>query len=78
MVIFQSIIRDLQDLPAPILLKAAQYIHQLNPRRLTKQDRLAALRSSAGGISKEDADIMERSIKESDQIIDEFNGSNTW
>jgi|GEM_PF-5997791 len=71
MVLVQSVIQELQELPTSALLEVAQYVHQLrrlNPKRKNGGERLAALQALAGSISKEDANIMERVIEESDQI----------
>lgn len=71
MVLVQSIIQELQELPASALLKASRYIHQLrvlNPKKKSAEHRLTALKALAGSISNEDADIMENAIKESDQV----------
>lgn len=68
MILVQSIIQELQELPTPALLKAAQYIHRLNPKKKFKQDRFAVLKALAGSISREDADRMNQAIKESDQV----------
>lgn len=71
MLLVQSIIQDLENLPTPALLKAAQYVHRLrksNPKRKNREERLAALQALAGSITKKDADIMQCSIKELDQI----------
>ena len=68
MVILESIIHDLRSLPAPRLLDVANYINQLNPKRKTKEERLAGLMATAGCMSAEDANEFERAIKESDRI----------
>ena len=68
MVLFQSIIQDLQDLPPPILLKAAQYIRQLNPKK-KKKNRLGLL-ATAGCLSGKEGEEFERAVREEADRID--------
>ena len=52
MSVLESIVRDLEALPAPKLVEVARYVSRLNPRR--REERLAAIKATAGCLSEEE------------------------
>ena len=64
----EIIVEDLKSLPTPKLEEAAAYIHRL--RETSRADRLAILRETSGIINPEDADAIEKTIKENCEKID--------
>ena len=64
----EIIVEDLKSLPTPKLEEAAAYIHRL--RETSLADRLAILRETSGIINPEDADAIEKTIKENCEKID--------
>ena len=64
----ESIVKDLEALPAPKLVEVAHYVSGLNPKR--KEARLAAIRATAGCMSGEDGATFERLVREEADRID--------
>ncbi len=66
--VLESIVRDLETLPAPKLVEVARYVSRLNPRR--RAERLSALKATAGCLSKEDGAAFEKAVREEGDRID--------
>ena len=73
MSVLESIVKDLETLPAPRLVEVAHYVSGLNPKR--REERLAAIRATAGCMSGEEGAAFERlesegvwSLKESEGV----------
>ena len=62
MVKLEDIIEELKTLPPERLEKAADYIHRLN--FASQQERKAALQRTAGSLTNEEADELDRIIEE--------------
>ncbi len=62
MTALQSIIADLEALPATALQSVADYVHQMRQR--TTEDRQAAFDASFGSMTKDEADAFDRLIEE--------------
>ncbi|PTX98687.1 hypothetical protein DB345_02935 [Spartobacteria bacterium LR76] len=58
----ESIVRDLEALPAPKLVEVARYVSRLNPRR--REERLAAIKATAGCLGEEEGRAFETSVRE--------------
>jgi hypothetical protein len=63
MVKLQDIVEELKTLPPDQLERAADYIRRLNSA--SQQERETALRRTAGSLSNEEADELDRIIEES-------------
>lgn len=68
MSVLESIVKDLETLPAPKLVEVARYVSRLNPRR--REERLAALKATAGCLSGEEGAAFERAVREEGGRID--------
>lgn len=68
MSVLESIVKDLETLPAPKLVEVAQYVSRLNPRR--REERLAALEATAGCLSGEECAAFEKAVREEGERID--------
>lgn len=67
MTVLESIVKDLETLPAPKLVEVAHYVSGLNPRR--REERLAALKATAGCLAGEEGAMFERAVRaEADRI----------
>ena len=64
----ESIVKDLESLPAPKLVEVAHYVSRLNPRR--REERLAALKATAGCLSGEEGAAFEKAVREEGQRVD--------
>ena len=64
-----SVIEDLKALPPSNLERAADYIHRL--KRITDQERYAIIDRTAGSLTREEADELERIIAEGCEQLDE-------
>ena len=69
MVRLQDIVEELKTLPPERLERAADYIHRLH--FASQEERKGVLRSTAGSLSNEEADELDRIIKEGCEQIDE-------
>jgi hypothetical protein len=69
MVKLQDIVEELKTLPMERLERAADYIHQLN--FASQQECKAALQRTAGSLSNEEADELDRIIEEGCEQVDE-------
>ena len=68
MSVLESIVKDLETLPAPKLVEVARYVSGLNPKR--RDERLAALRATAGCMSGDDGVAFERLVREEADRVD--------
>lgn len=64
----ESIMADLESLPANALQKVADFVHQM--RQLTTADRQAAFDASFGSMPKDEADAFDRVIEEGCERIE--------
>jgi hypothetical protein len=58
----ESIVKDLEALPAPKLVEVAHYVSSLNPKR--REARLAAIAATAGCMSGEEGATFEHLMRE--------------
>jgi hypothetical protein len=65
----ENIVEDLKALPPTKLEVAADFVHRL--KRISDEERQAILTRTAGALSPEEADEMERVIEEGCEGIDE-------
>ena len=65
----QDIVDELKTLPPDRLERAADYIHRLH--FASREERKTALRRTAGSLTAEEADELERIIEEGCEQIDE-------
>ena len=65
----ENIVEDLKALPPPKLQMAADYIHRL--KDVSEEERKAALSRTFGCLSSEEADELERVIKEGCEQVNE-------
>jgi hypothetical protein len=65
----QEIVAELKSLPPERLERAADYIHRLHSA--SQQERKAALQRTAGSLTDEEADELDRIIEEGCEQIDE-------
>ena len=68
MSVLESIVKDLEALSAPKLVEVAHYVSRLNPRR--REERLAALKATAGCLSGEEGVAFEKAVREEGGRID--------
>jgi hypothetical protein len=66
--VLESIVKDLETLPAPRLVEVAHYVSGLNPKR--REVRLAAIEATAGCMSGEDGATFERLVREEADRVD--------
>ena len=66
--VLESIVKDLEALPAPKLVEVAHYVSRLNPKR--REERLAALKATAGCLVGEDGEAFEKAVREEGDRID--------
>ncbi len=65
----ENIVEDLRSLPPARLEVAADFVHRL--KRISEDERQAILTQTAGSLSAEDADAMEKAIEEGCEQINE-------
>ena len=65
----ENIVEDLRSLPPARLEVAADFVHRL--KRISEEERQAILTQTAGSLSAEDADAMEKAIEEGCEQINE-------
>jgi hypothetical protein len=65
----ENIVEDLKSLPPARLEVAADFVHRL--KRISEDERQAILTRTAGALSREEADELERVIEEGCEKIDE-------
>lgn len=65
----ENIVEDLKVLPPAKLEVAADFVHRL--KRISEEERQSILTRTAGALSAEEADELERAIDESCEKIDE-------
>lgn len=68
MSVLESIVKDLEALPTSKLLEVAHYVSRLNPHR--REERLAALKATAGCMSGEEGAAFEKAVREEGERID--------
>ncbi len=68
MTVLESIVKDLETLPAPKLVEVAHYVSGLNPRR--REERLEALKATAGCLPGKEGEAFERAVREEADRID--------
>jgi hypothetical protein len=61
MTVVESILRDLNELPNPVLVDVARYVHSLNPK--SKERRLSALLATAGCMDTAEGESFELAVK---------------
>lgn len=71
MSVIETIIKDLEKLPAPKLLEVARFVHQLEPADSERNARrLEALNATAGCMSGEEGAQFEKAVREEADRID--------
>ncbi len=65
----ENIVEELKSLPPAKLEVAADFVHRL--KRISEEDRQAILARTAGALSPEEADELERVIEEGCEKVDE-------
>jgi hypothetical protein len=65
----ENIVADLKSLPPARLEVAADFVHRL--KRISQEERQAILARTAGALSPDEADELERVIEEGCEKIDE-------
>lgn len=68
MTAIESSLRDLETLPASKLVEVANYVSRCNPKR--REERLTALKATAGCLVGEDGEAFERAVREEADRID--------
>jgi hypothetical protein len=66
--VIESILADLETLPASKLVEVARFVRPLAPAR--RDQRLAALKETAGCIAGPDGDASEQAVREEGDRID--------
>ena len=68
MTVLESIVKDLETLPASKLAEVAHYVSRLNPER--RRRRLAVLRSLAGCMPGQEGEDFEKAVRAGADRID--------
>jgi hypothetical protein len=68
MTVIESIIKDLETLPASKLVEVADYVSRLNPKR--RDERIAALKATAGYLAGAEGETFEKAVREEANRID--------
>jgi hypothetical protein len=66
--VLESIVKDLETLPAPRLVEVAHYVSGFNPKR--REERLAAIEATAGCMSGDDGAAFEQLVREEADRVD--------
>jgi mannose-6-phosphate isomerase-like protein (cupin superfamily) len=66
--VIESIIKNLETLPASKLVEVAHFISGLNPNR--RNERIAALKATAGSMAGEEGEAFEKAVREEADRID--------
>ena len=66
--VIESIIKNLEALPASKLVEVAHFISGLNPNR--RNERIAALKATAGSMAGEEGEAFEKAVREEADRID--------
>jgi hypothetical protein len=66
--VIESIIKNLETLPASKLVEVAHFISGLNPNR--RNERIAALKATAGSMPGEEGEAFEKAVREEADRID--------
>ena len=72
MTVMESILKDLETLPASKLVEVAHYVSRFNPKR--RVERVAALKETAGCMAGEEGEAFEKAVAEEADRID----ADTW
>jgi hypothetical protein len=68
MTVIESILKDLETLPASKLVEVANYVGRFNPKR--RDERMTALKATAGCLAGEEGDAFEKAVSEEADRID--------
>ena len=68
--IFESIVRDLRELPPSKLVEVSHYIHALRPSAESAERQRAAIRATAGCMEGIEGEDFERAVRETADRID--------
>ena len=68
MTVIESIIKNLETLPASKLVEVAHFVNGLNPNR--RNERIAALKATAGSMPGEEGAAFEKAVREEADRID--------
>ena len=68
MTVIESIVKDLETLPASKLVEVANYVGRFNPKR--RDERMAALKATAGCLAGEEGEAFEKAVREEADRID--------
>jgi hypothetical protein len=68
MTVIESILKDLETLPASKLVEVANYVSRFNPKR--RDERMAALKATAGCLVGEEGEAFEKAVREEADRID--------
>jgi hypothetical protein len=66
--VLESIVKDLESLPATRLVEVARYVSGLNPKR--REERLRAIQATAGCMDDEAGANFERTVREEAERLD--------
>ena len=70
MTVIESIVKDLETLPASKLVEVANYVSRFNPKR--RDERMAALKATAGCLAGEEGEAFEKAVREEADRIDPY------
>jgi hypothetical protein len=68
MSVIESILKDLETLPASKLVEVAHYVGRLNPNH--RSARMGALRETAGCMARDEGEAFEKAVTEEANRID--------
>ena len=68
MTVIESILKDLETLPASKLVEVASYVSRFNPKR--RDERLTALKATAGCLTEDEGEAFENAVREEADRID--------
>jgi len=68
MTVMESILRDLETLPASKLVQVARYVSRFNPNR--RSQRIAALQAVGGCMPGEEGEAFEKAVREEADRVD--------
>ncbi len=68
--IFDSIVRDLREMPATKLVEVSRYIHSLHPSNENASRQRAAILATAGCMTGQEGEDFERAVRETADRID--------
>jgi hypothetical protein len=68
--IFESIVRELREMPIPKLVEVSRYIHTLHPSNESANRQRAAILATAGCMAGQEGEDFERAVRETADRID--------